>query len=160
VTDTEMYRNGFSGMSDENATLGKKNLELEARNTELAKQIDDQKAAGRDVLTYTQRLDTEYKAQTIVYDAMVKQLNASSDATVERNTRAAERLAAAQEENVRVNRAMAIFSVTQSLKSPPLQMPPAPIMRPVPSYQPPPQVRLNCTSSRIPYTDTVTTSCN
>jgi predicted nuclease with TOPRIM domain len=155
LSDSEQSKTAYVAVFDEYLdqinTLGKSKQELEAKNAELTKKLDDLQAAGSDVLAYAQRLDAEYKALTVVYDAMVKQLNSSADAMVERNTRAAERMAAAQEQNAKINRSMALFTVMQGMKTQPLPMPPAPILSQ-------PRVRVNCTSSSLG--NTVYTDCN
>jgi septal ring factor EnvC (AmiA/AmiB activator) len=147
--DVKFRDDVVNGLTEDNGRLGKLNEELTAKNAELTKQMEELRAVGRDVLAYVQQRDAEYKALTIVYDAMVKELNRSTDALNERNTRAVERMAAAQEQNARINRAMSMFNMWQQLKTPPPQL-----QMPLPA----PPVRVNCTSRTIG--TTVYTDCN
>jgi len=120
--------------------------DLRAKNAELSKQLADLQSAGRDVLAYAERLQTEYKALSLVYEAMVDRLNSQTDARLARNTRAMERMAASAEENARMNRATAIFGIVQGLK-------PAPY---TPLPLPAPPLHINCNSQQIgnsTYTD-------
>jgi len=125
LKSAEVARDSWNALYDrldqDRTKLEKRNKELEAGNVELAKQLEELRAAARNVLNYSVTLDAEYRKLSLLHTSLIEKYNGALEQANEQLTTANARLSRQN----RINNALAIYSAMP--KYTPIQLTPPPV---------------------------------